>query len=374
MVRVGCPSIRIHQRGALLRHAKLTGLVGAEIGLCGAWVGSAWLAAASLTLVGVATALLSRALGSRTLVAAGEVSVDEHGLQARGGDRVVDVPLTRVASAYRLWRRPRPEALEDTSDEVSIVTHEGRHLQLRLTSEDEASRLLEALGFGPNGRTVRFPVGGVASSAPLGYGLALLLMGFFGSLAAVAWMVGVLAPSGHALLLAVLSSATTLLAWGAARARQVEVGTDGVAVHGPGGTRFYGYHDVAIERAGRGDLGLRILADGRRVPLSAAPGEDRAFASLRAHLEAAWRRAREVRSEPILHDRRKVATAFRIRELEADDLADILADPRLPADERLEAGRLLAARDPARGAEALRAVADQSCDLELRDGLVRLAR
>jgi hypothetical protein len=262
-------------------------------------------------------------------------------------------------------------------------------LELVTPDLDEARKLVDALGFGPDDRTLSFRARGPAWKWPMGAAMALTL-----SSMAIGFIVA-MAKTHPDISFAVAGVAVplvTLFVFGLLWPARLTVGADGIELAWLGMRRFVGYGDVEDvtpfqERRGKSRLaGLRLrLSKGgtETVILGRAETDENVISALQRLREAmaTWRQGAQPAGAALLepngrsardwlHDLRAAAvdaSTFRNTALARDTLWRIAEDGAAPTLARAGAAVTLATelQDPEEGAR-LRAVASSSANPRLR--------
>lgn len=304
-------------------------------------------------------------------------AVSPHGLWLEAGTNSRSIPRDQLLSGIVI-PAPRPRA--------QLRLRGGRVLDLEVPSEQEGTRLLAALGIGPDKRRV---------AAALGTANRQLLAGCIGfPMAMILWLALLLNIPGDVVSTPVISGTWLLLtlasAWvlrRAARPTQVVVGADGVRIERPFSTRWIPYADLLAIQAG--GARLKLIAEGARKPDEVhAPGgvaEALADRIREAHKRAAAgagaprgadaleRRGRDLAAWR--EDLRKLLAAgdYRASSLTPEDAIAALEDPDAPRDRRVGAALALRIAEHPEARERIRFAADTSADEDLRAALEQAA-
>lgn len=297
-----------------------------------------------------------------------------HGLWLEAGVGSRWIPREEIRSGL-VVPAPRPR--------VQLRLRGGRVLDVEVPSEDEATRLLASLGFGPDQRRVAVALGTPNRELAAGCIGLPALMTFWLIVVANLPIPGPF--PGVIWLLLTLGSAWLLRR--SARPAQVVVGSDGVRIQRPFSDAWLPYPALlAVQSSG---AHLRLIREGDRAPREVyAPGgiaealaerireaHKRAAAGAGAPrgAEALERRGRDLPAWR--EDLRKllVARDYRASSLTPEDAIAALEDADAPRDRRVGAALALRIAEHPEARERIRFAADNSADEELRAALERAA-
>ncbi|WP_437893871.1 hypothetical protein [Sorangium sp. So ce124] len=332
-------------------------------------------------LAGIAFALVSFLVTFTPLTQRGDVRVaaGATGLRLTRGAAARWIPRAAIRSGLVV---PEPRS------HVALELHGGRQLEVQVESEEEGTRLLAALGLGPEARRVAASLASTKRDRAAFWTGMLAYMLVMGSASALFDNLSAFVDRS-VLLKTKYLMLYVLFSWfsrSVARPVRLVVGSDGVLVERPLSRTWLPYAVLTAIRT-RGDRLLLVRqGDDRPIDLRAERGMAKALAMrIREARKRAARGAaprgvealeRRGRNPAVWREElRKVLNAddYRAAGLTVEDVRHALDDTRAPPDRRIGAALLLRIAGVPEAQDLIRVAAEATADDELRAALERAA-
>ncbi|MDP3278737.1 MAG: hypothetical protein Q8Q09_26335 [Deltaproteobacteria bacterium] len=312
----------------------------------------------------------------------GWITVDSVGVHVARGGRVRTIPRERVRSGWTVN--------DDGQNRVELRLRGDNVLSTTVESEAEADAVLDAAGVAPERRALTLPLGGPLVN--VGIALASIVPTSCASAMLVSTLSRFLPPSASAamgFLLFALVAAGMPLALRLFAPPSVQVGRDGVSVHGGLRQWFVSFSDLQSARATTAAISLTLrdertlsiptfgtraaLRDALLERIVAGISQRDPSTDLSARLAVLDRNSRSLEAwaealRAVLSD-----DDYRHAGLSRDELRAVLDDPDAPPERRIAATFALAHSDKDRTVERVRVVVAATAHAPVRVALERAA-